>query len=145
MVVLATGSGGTHAGWLVGTRALGSPWTVESFTVSREADAACNEMARLATEAAALLGLDWRFVPEEAIVHGGFIGTGYGVPSPEAADAIRLVGRTEGALLDPTYTGKAMAGLLAYRRRGLTPYGCVVFLHTGGEPAFFAGEGEWLA
>ncbi|MGH8554294.1 MAG: 1-aminocyclopropane-1-carboxylate deaminase/D-cysteine desulfhydrase [Gammaproteobacteria bacterium] len=145
VIVLASGSGGTHAGWLVGTHALGSPWTVESFTVSREAEAVRSEIARLATEAAALLGLDWRFTPEEAIVHGGFIGEGYGVPSPEAADAIRLVGRTEGVLLDPTYTGKAMAGLLEHLRRGLVPYRSVVFLHTGGEPAFFAGDGEWLA
>ena len=144
-IVLATGSGGTHAGWLVGTRALGSPWTVESFTVSREAEAMPIEIARLATEAAALLGLDWQFAPAEAIVHGGFIGAGYGIPSLEAADAIRLVGRTEGVLLDPTYTGKAMAGLLEHLRRGLAPYRSVVFLHTGGEPAFFAGDGEWLA
>ena len=145
VIVLATGSGGTHAGWLVGTRALGWPWTVESFTVSREAEAVRPEIARLATDAAALLGLDWRFAPAEAIVHGGFIGAGYGVPSPEAADAIRLVGRTEGVLLDPTYTGKAMAGLLEHLRRGFVPHRSVVFLHTGGEPAFFAGDGEWLA
>ena len=144
-IVLATGSGGTHAGWLVGTRALGSPWTVESFTVSREAEVMPIEIARLATEAAVLLGLDWQFAPAEAIVHGGFIGAGYGIPSSEAADAIRLVGRTEGVLLDPTYTGKAMAGLLEHLRRGLAPYRSVVFLHTGGEPAFFAGDGEWLA
>jgi 1-aminocyclopropane-1-carboxylate deaminase/D-cysteine desulfhydrase-like pyridoxal-dependent ACC family enzyme len=78
-------------------------------------------------------------------VHGGFIGAGYGIPSPEAAEAIRLVGRTEGVLLDPTYTGKAMAGLLEHLRCGLVPYRSVVFLHTGGEPAFFAGDGEWLA
>lgn len=143
-VVLASGSGGTHAGWLLGTRALGSPWTVESFTVSREADAARGEIARLATEAAALLGLDWRFGPEEALVHGGFIGEGYGIPSRQAAAAIRLVARSEGVLLDPTYTGKAIAGLLDHLRRGLAAYRSIVFLHTGGEPAFFAGEGEWL-
>lgn len=143
-IVLAAGSGGTHAGWLVGTRALGSPWAVESFTVSRSPEAVRMEIARLATEAAALLGLDWQFAPQETIVHGGFIGAGYGIPSAEAADAIRLVGRTEGVLLDPTYTGKAMAGFLEYRRRGLIPYRSVVFLHTGGEPAFFAGAGEWL-
>lgn len=145
LIVLAAGSGGTHAGWLVGTRALGSPWRVESFTVSREAETVRNEIVRLATEAAALLGLDWRFPPEEAIVHSGFVGQGYGIPSPEAAEAIRLVGRTEGVVLDPTYTGKAMAGFLDHWRRGLVPYRSVVFLHTGGEPAFFAGEGEWLA
>jgi 1-aminocyclopropane-1-carboxylate deaminase/D-cysteine desulfhydrase-like pyridoxal-dependent ACC family enzyme len=143
-IVLATGSGGTHAGWLVGTRALRSPWTVQSFTVSREAEAVSIEIASLATEAAALLGLDWRFSPAEAVVHGGFIGAGYGIPSPAGAGAIRLVARTEGVLLDPTYTGKAMAGLLEHRRRGLAPNGSVVFLHTGGEPAFFAGDGEWL-
>ncbi len=143
-VVLATGSGGTHAGWLVGTRLLGAPWTVESFTVSRNVAAARDQIARLATEAAARLGLSWVFLPDDAAVHGGFIGAGYGIPSPEGAAAIRLVARTEGVLLDPTYTGKAMAGLLAHRRCGLAPYRSLVFLHTGGEPAFFAGEGEWL-
>lgn len=144
LIVLAAGSGGTHAGWLVGTRALGSPWALQSFAVSREPGATRLEIARLATESAALLGLDWRFTPEEAVVHGGFIGQGYGIPSPEAAEAIRLVGRTEGVLLDPTYTGKAMAGFLDRWRRGSAPYRSVVFLHSGGEPAFFAGEGEWL-
>ncbi len=144
-IVLATGSGATHAGWLLGTRALGSTWTVESFTVSRPAGEARKEVVRLATEAAALLGLDWTFNSQDAIVHGGFIGEGYGIPSIEAADAIRLVGCTEGLLLDPTYTGKAMAGLLdGLRRGGLGSYPKVVFVHTGGQPAFFAGDGDWL-
>lgn len=145
VIELATGSGTTHAGWLLGTRALGSPWTIESFTVSRPAEEARMEVARLATEAAGLLGLGWTFNPQDAIVHGGFIGEGYGIPSIEAADAIRLVGRTEGILLDPTYTGKAMAGLLeSLRRARLGSYPRVVFVHTGGQPAFFAGDGDWL-
>ena len=109
------------------------------------AEEARKEVARLATEAAALLGLDWTFNPQDAIVHGGFIGEGYGIPSIEAADAIRLVGRTEGLLLDPTYTGKAMAGLLdGLRRERFGSYPKVVFVHTGGQPAFFAGDGDWL-
>jgi D-cysteine desulfhydrase family pyridoxal phosphate-dependent enzyme len=145
LIVLATGSGGTHAGWLLGTRALGVSWRIESFTVSREAGAAREQIARLATDAASLLGLDWRFTPDQVTVHGGFIGPGYGVPTPEAADAIRLVGRTEGVLLDPTYTGKAMAGLLDHLERGLIRNRSIVFLHSGGEPAFFAGDGKWLA
>ena len=145
VIVLATGSGATHAGWLLGTRGLGSPWIIESFTVSRPEEEARMEVARLATEAAALLGLNWTFYPQDAIVHGGFIGEGYGIPSIEAADAIRLVGRTEGLLLDPTYTGKAMAGLLdALRRERLGSYSKVVFVHTGGQPTFFAGDGDWL-
>jgi D-cysteine desulfhydrase family pyridoxal phosphate-dependent enzyme len=144
-IVLATGSGGTHAGWLLGTRLLGATWRVESFTVSREADDVRGQIAHLAGEAAALLDLDWWFAPEETCVHGGFVGQGYGIPSPEAAMAIRLAARTEGMLLDPAYTGKAMAGLLEHRRRGLFTYRSAVFIHTGGEPAFFAGDGEWLA
>jgi 1-aminocyclopropane-1-carboxylate deaminase/D-cysteine desulfhydrase-like pyridoxal-dependent ACC family enzyme len=143
-IVLATGSGGTQAGWLVGTRALGSPWKVESFTVSREAGTVSRQIALLAGEAAALLGLDWRFTPQDAIVHGGFIGPGYGIPSPEAGEAIRRVGRSEGVLLDPAYTGKAMAGLLEHLRLGLAARRSLVFLHSGGEPAFFAGDGDWL-
>ncbi|MGZ8916113.1 MAG: coenzyme M biosynthesis enzyme XcbE [Methylobacter sp.] len=143
-IVLATGSGGTHAGWLLGTRMLGDPWQIESYTVSREADVVRDEIARIATEAAALLGLNWCFTSEEIVVHDGFIGAGYGIPSREAAEAIRLLGRTEGVLLDPTYTGKAMAGFLDHQQREAKFDQPVIFLHTGGEPAFFAGEGEWL-
>jgi D-cysteine desulfhydrase family pyridoxal phosphate-dependent enzyme len=143
-VIFATGSGGTHAGWLLGTRALGDPWRVESFTVSREAGAVRAEIARLAGEAAALLNCDCQFDADGVAVHDGFIGAGYGIPSREAADAIRQIGRSEGILLDPTYTGKAMAGLIHYVKAGLADYRSIVFLHTGGEPAFYAGDGDWL-
>lgn len=143
-VMLAVGSGGTHAGWLLGTRALGTPWRVESFTVSRDADEVSVEIARIATEASVMLGADWQFTKSDVVVHGGFVGKGYGIPSPEAADAIRLVGRTEGMLLDPVYTGKAMAGLIDLLRRNPEQNRTIVFLHTGGEPAFFAGNCDWL-
>ena len=142
-IVLATGSGGTHAGWLLGTRMLGSPWQVESYTVSRDAEPVRHQIVRLATEASALLGFDESFSLDEVVVHGGYIGQGYGIPSQEGAEAIRLLGRTEGLLLDPTYTGKAMAGFLdsLQWRQYIRP---VLFIHTGGEPAFFAGDGRWL-
>lgn len=143
-IILATGSGGTHAGWLLGTRMLGDPWTIESYTVSRDADAVRDEIVRIATEAAALLRFNSHFASEDVVVHGGFIGEGYGIPSQEAAEAIRLVGCTEGMLLDPTYTGKAMAGLLDCFQRAPAIDRPVIFIHTGGEPAFFAGNGEWL-
>lgn len=143
-IVLATGSGGTQAGWLLGSQLLGAGWRVAGYTVSREAAAARAEVVRLATEAAELLGLDWQCPASGALVHGGFIGAGYGLPTPEAAAAIRRVARAEGVLLDPVYTGKAMAGFLEHRRRGRAPYRSAVFLHTGGEPAFFAGDGRWL-
>ena len=143
-IVMATGSGGTHAGWLLGTRLSGRRWRVETVTVSREVEAVRTQIAALAGEAARLIGREWPFAPAEICVHGGFIGGGYGIPSPEGAAAIRLLARREGILLDPTYTGKAMAGFLERRRRGAAPWRTAVFVHTGGEPAFFAGEGQWL-
>lgn len=144
-IVLAVGSGGTYAGWLLGIRLLNLPWRLLCYTVSREPEPVSAQVANLATEAAALLQLGWRFQANEAPVYGGFIGQGYGIPSPEAADAIKLVGRTEGLLLDPVYTGKAIAGLLhGLRNQQLAGCKTLVFVHTGGEPAFFAGNGDWL-
>ncbi|MGQ0604301.1 MAG: pyridoxal-phosphate dependent enzyme [Anaerolineales bacterium] len=70
---------------------------------------------------------------------GGFIGAGYGIPTSRSVEAIRLVARTEGVFLDPTYTGKAMAGLIAEIRAGrFRKDETVAFLHTGGEPGLFA-------
>jgi D-cysteine desulfhydrase family pyridoxal phosphate-dependent enzyme len=145
VIVLAVGSGGTCAGWLLGLRLLNLSWKMQCYTVSREPEQVSQQVADLATEAAALLKLDWTFSAADAPVHGGFIGQGYGIPSPEAAEAIMLVGRTEGILLDPVYTGKAMAGFLhGLRNKQYDDYQRIVFVHTGGEPAFFAGNGDWL-
>jgi 1-aminocyclopropane-1-carboxylate deaminase/D-cysteine desulfhydrase-like pyridoxal-dependent ACC family enzyme len=144
-IVLAVGSGGTYAGWLLGIKLLNLPWKLECYTVSREPEQVSQQIADLATEAATLLKLDWTFKAADVPVHGGFIGQGYGIPSPEAAEAIKLVGRTEGILLDPTYTGKAMAGFLhGLKNKQFDDYQKIVFVHTGGEPAFFAGNGDWL-
>ena len=144
-VVFPLGSGGTYAGWLLGLRLLGLDWRVESYTVSREPDEVSRQVATLATEAASLLDMDISFTSADAPVHDGFIGEGYGIPSPEGSAAIRIASRTAGLLLDPTYTGKAMAGYLDGLARGIfNHYKTVVFIHTGGEPAFFAGDGKWL-
>ncbi len=125
--------------WLLGTRVLGLSWKIESYTVSREVDEVQGEIIRLATEAAALLGLNRLFSAEEVVVHGGFIGEGYGIPSREGAEAIQLVARTEGILLDPTYTGKAMAGLMDLCAQGEIASGSnQLFLHTGGSTGLFA-------
>ncbi|KJV07757.1 1-aminocyclopropane-1-carboxylate deaminase/D-cysteine desulfhydrase [Methylocucumis oryzae] len=139
-IVLAVGSGGTYAGWLLGTKLLKLSWTVLGFTVSREADAVSQQVADLASQAATLLQLDWRFQASDAPVYGGFIGQGYGIPSSEAADAIQRVAQAEGVLLDPVYTGKAMAGLLHGLDKQQWRYKTLVFIHTGGEPAFFCGQ-----
>ncbi len=144
-IVLATGSCGTQAGLLAGAQLLRLPWRVEGFTVSRPVDEVKSRVLALAQAAIERLGSRHTIAPQDVIVHGGFIGPGYGVPTAEGAEAIRLVARREGIFLDPTYTGKAMAGFLAYCRAGhFRREETILFLHTGGEPALFVGEGSWL-
>lgn len=90
-------------------------------------------------ECAEILGLPTRLVPDDITSIVDYVGPGYGVLTDAGRDAMRLVGRCDGLLLDPVYTSKAMAGLIDYARRGLiAPDRTIVFLHTGGLPALFA-------
>ena len=78
-------------------------------------------------------------VPEELATNQDHIGAGYGIPTPGCLEAIRLLAQRDGVLLDPTYTAKAMAALIADVRSGaIAPDETIVFLHTGGVPALFA-------
>ncbi|MBM4423708.1 MAG: D-cysteine desulfhydrase family protein [Chloroflexi bacterium] len=138
-LVLATGSCGTQAGILAGAKIYGAPYRVFGVTVSRPVEECVGRIARIAGEAARLAGSDIEIAANDVVVRDGFIGPGYGIPTPECAETIRLVARTEGLFLDPTYTGKGMAGLLAeIRAGGIAPNETIVFLHTGGEPGLFA-------
>jgi D-cysteine desulfhydrase family pyridoxal phosphate-dependent enzyme len=139
-VVVADGSGGTHAGLLAGlagrTRILG----VDVGT-RPDLDQVVPALAAAAARAAG------REEPKvEAIIDHSRFGPGYGAPTPEAREAIRAAARTEGLILDPVYTGKAMAGLIGWAREGrFAPDETVLFWHTGGAPALFAeGYGAWL-
>lgn len=135
----ATGSLGTQAGLVVGGRAASQPWRVCGVAVSHPAEALAAKGVSLANETAALLGLDQTFGPEDVAVDGGFVGEAYGKRTAEGLAAIRLVARSEGVLLDPVYSAKAMAALLAHVRAGrFGPEESVVFLHTGGGPSLFA-------
>ncbi|MGD9139824.1 MAG: pyridoxal-phosphate dependent enzyme, partial [Desulfobacterales bacterium] len=79
------------------------------------------------------------FRPEEIHNEDGYVGEGYGVMTPECRQAIKLVAQTEGIILDPVYSSKAMAGLIDHiRRKTISEKETVVFLHTGGTPALFA-------
>jgi D-cysteine desulfhydrase family pyridoxal phosphate-dependent enzyme len=157
VVVVADGSGGTHAGLVAG---LGDHRTVYGVDVGarpdldRKVPAKAAEVARLAGVAAPVgdPGPGLRGPNAEAdglpaaVVDRDHIGDAYGVPTAETWEAIRLAARTEGLILDPVYTGKAMAGLLAAVSGGRIPRDArVVFVHTGGLPALFAsGLPEWL-
>ncbi len=101
------------------------------------------DMAQIATDAGRLIGLDLPIAPECVDVTFEHIGPAYGVTSPGCLEAIALLARTEGILLDPYYSGKAMAGLIDDIRRGRhTAADQVVFIHTGGTPVLFACHEE---
>jgi 1-aminocyclopropane-1-carboxylate deaminase/D-cysteine desulfhydrase-like pyridoxal-dependent ACC family enzyme len=103
-------------------------------------------MAEVANEAAARLGLPHRLSPADVDASEDYVGPGYGQITPEGWEALRLLARTEGILLDPVYTSKAMAALIAdVRRQRVAPGEIVVFIHTGGTPAVFAYRDELMA
>ena len=144
-LVLASG-GGTQAGVLLGVKALGLPTRVIGFRPSRVPEAAVKgQVAAIANEAARLMGLGVGVEPEEVENSEEYVGEAYGVVTPACLDAVELLARTEGILLDPVYSGKAFSGLIDYVRRGIIPAGSrVVFLHTGGQPAIFAYAQEFI-
>lgn len=100
--------------------------------------------AKIANETSAVLGLEVVVSEDEVINTEDFVGEGYGIPSEAGNEAVRLFARTEGIILDPIYTGKAAAGLIADIRSGrLTKDDVVVFVHTGGTPAIFTWNTLW--
>jgi D-cysteine desulfhydrase len=143
LLVLATGSCGTQAGLLAGMSVYGAPYRMVGVTVSRSVEECVERVGRIAAETAKLAGHEFRLAPGAVVVLGDYIGPGYGIPTPECVEAIRLVARTEGIFFDPTYTGKGMAGLIGEVRAGrIGRDETVVFLHTGGEPGLFAHAEE---
>jgi D-cysteine desulfhydrase/L-cysteate sulfo-lyase len=137
-VVLATGSGSTHAGLLAGLRAGGSRAKVYGFCVRRDRQTQGERVAGRLTEVARMIGAEDAVAGEEVWVDDSVLGPGYGQLTEGAMEAIGLAARLDGILLDPTYTGKAMAGLIGLVCSGELGAGerCV-FLHTGGTPALF--------
>lgn len=142
VLVLPVGTGGTLAGILLGVDALRLKWHVHGISVAKEGaweSTGVPSYKQLAREAAALLGLELRLSRDHCKILYEYVGSSYGTVTPECADAIRTVARSDGILLDPVYTGKAMAGLIDLVRTGRIAKGqTVVFLHTGGAPALFA-------
>ena len=137
--VYVSAAGATGAGLVLGAAHLAAPGLVRSVLPIRWPWDEAASVADLANQAAALLNLPPNLTAEQVRVDGGHVGPGYGQASPEGMAALALVARLEGILLDPVYTAKAMAALIADVRAGrYAPDQAVVFVHTGGTPALFA-------
>lgn len=143
--VFATSSGGTQAGMLLGAHLSARPDSarLHGISVDRPAADLAATVATLANAGADLLGLAWRADPSEIVIDDGYLGGGYAVVGEPEREAVRLMARHEGILVDPVYTGRALAGLIGLiRGRELTAGQRVLFWHTGGAAALFALSGD---
>jgi D-cysteine desulfhydrase/L-cysteate sulfo-lyase len=144
-LVVGVGSGGTYTGLLLGQMNLQAGYRVTGISVSRTREYLLDKIPEFAREAGTELQLNRFPQREDVFVHDEYVGESYGALTKGCSEAIRLVARTEGVILDPVYSGKAMAGLIGMIRKGLiTRQETVVFLHTGGQPALFAYASEQL-
>ncbi len=134
-----TGSQGTQAGIVVGARCFHAPFVPIGVAVEANAGALRKEALSLVQGICKLLNIPDAFTEQDIVIDDGYVGQAYGVPTEEGVEAIRLLARTEAIFLDPVYTGKAMAGMLADIRAGKIPSSAsIIFLHTGGGPSIFA-------
>lgn len=140
-VVFASSSGGTQAGLAVGKSLFGLDCELIGIGIDKGASGDIpfgEHVARLANATAERLGIDDRFAAPDLLIRDDYLGEGYGVVGELERHAIRTLAETEGILLDPVYTGRAMGGLLDMIERGeLSPEHSVLFWHTGGLPALF--------
>lgn len=138
-IVTTSGSAGTHAGLVVGFYGNNSNIPVIGIDISRPKKTQEDLVYSLVEKTAAHVGVKGG-VPREAVLcFDEYVGPGYSLPTPEMVEAVEMVAGTEGILLDPVYTGKAMAGLIGLIRQGyFKKSDKVLFVHTGGSPALYA-------
>lgn len=138
LVVTATGSAGTHAGLVVGLEGMNAGVPVLGIGVRLPRDRQEENVHRLAQATADHVGIK-AAIPRQAVeANCDYVGDGYGIPTKGMGEAVAMLARTEGILLDPVYSGKAMAGLVdLVRKRAIGADKTVVFLHTGGAVGLF--------
>ena len=136
-----SGSRGTQAGLTLGAKLSRAPYVLWGVAVSAGESEKIVRAMNAANDAATLLDVPIRVERSDLFTDQGFIGEGYGIPTPLALESIDLLARTEAILLDPVYTSKGFSALMAHVRTGdIPPTDTVVFLHTGGMPALFTRE-----
>ena len=137
--------GSTGAGLALGRSVLGVDAPLRNITPIRWPWNVQEDLARIANEAADLLHVPTRMSVEEIDISEQYVGEDYGIPTLEGMEAIAALARTEGILLDPSYSGKAMAAVIDHVRRGwYTRDQSIVFVHTGGTPALFSYRDQLL-
>jgi 1-aminocyclopropane-1-carboxylate deaminase/D-cysteine desulfhydrase-like pyridoxal-dependent ACC family enzyme len=145
-MLVASSSGGTQAGLVAGATVAGYDGKIIGVSIDkgeRGPEPFEEEMAVIANATLAGAGSGERVTPGDFDVAYDYLGAGYGILGDPEREAIRLLARLEGVLLDPVYTARAMGGLIDMVRRGqITSADTVMFWHTGGAPALFAYASE---
>jgi D-cysteine desulfhydrase len=138
-VVCASGSSGTHAGLVTGFYGINADIPVIGINVSRTKKDQEQLVYDLVCKTAAHVGIKAEIPKGAVLCFGDYVGPGYSQPTPAMVEAVKLLARSEGILLDPVYTGKAMAGLVDLIRKGYFDSNeNILFVHTGGSPALYA-------
>lgn len=139
MIIHSSSSGGTQAGLLAGCAMYDYPTRILGVSADEPASTLAGEVRQILDGLAPLLGEPaGRFTRLEPEVDDRFVGDGYGIPTAASREALALLARTEAIFLDPTYTAKAMAGLLVHVRAEARDEETILFWHTGGQVALFA-------
>ncbi len=140
-MVIPSGSAGTHAGIITGLVGVNANIPVTGVSVNRNKELQTNAVWNLAKATAERVGVAAEITKDMIQVTDEYVGPGYSIPSDGMVEAVQLLARTEGILLDPVYTGKVMAGLIGMVRKGkFKKEDNILFLHTGGSPALYAYE-----
>jgi D-cysteine desulfhydrase family pyridoxal phosphate-dependent enzyme len=144
VIAVAVGSATTYSGLLLGLRHLGVHSRVIGASVNTPAEALRAHVRAQASAAAEILGIPSAVSDSDIEITDAHVGPGYGIPTPESVEAVRLAARTEGLVFDPIYTGKAWAALADRVGRGVVARdSTVVFLHTGGVPNLFLHDADF--
>jgi len=137
-VVLTSGSAGTHAGFLTGLIGSNANIPVTGIGINKKNDIQIDRVYNLCQKTAEKLGLKNEIKREDVVVFEDYIGGGYSIRTDAMIEAIVLLARTEGMLLDPVYTGKTMAGMIDLIKKGyFKDAENILFLHTGGAPTLY--------
>jgi len=129
----------TQAGFEVGRAVLNNPMKIRGIAPGVWSKSPVELITQCANQAARVLDVSCEFSEDKVYNTTAYVGKGYGIPTPESVDMLKLMARTEGIFLDPVYTSKAMSAVADHIKNGKLHRGdTVIFLHTGGTPALFA-------